>query len=231
MEGLFDILIPAFIFLLAISFMVGIFLYTLHSTKKDKELRIKLARELGLEYTEEKTFPQEKIQKFPKLVSTLLTHFTPWKIKGHLHGVALEIFQVTKGSGKNQTIYTVIQHNANIHLPISLELTRQGFLEGFFVKTLNLQDIQIGRKEFDDKFRIKGSDEKSITILLNNLALQKSLMELHSLNGNLLITQELISFHIVGLIREPKVFQDYARKIANSSHLLYGSGSGYNPFG
>lgn len=225
---IFDILFPLFFFLFFFGILAASVLYANYAMKKDKEKLIIIAKELGLEMVG--GVPLQN-QKKPSFLSTILAYIQPWSIRGNWEGIPIEIFQETRGSGKSQTVYTVVKHELKKSLPFEMEITRQILLEGFFVGLFNLQDIQVGNKALDDAYRIKGRNEKEIQSLLKNSNIQTALLRLHSLPGEILFTHVSITMHIMGQVRDSETFREYFRAFqALLKELDNGNSGYYNPF-
>lgn len=145
---------PIWIFVLVI---LGVKFYYLYS--KDKKW-ILIAEKLSFRLTSEKSL----FSSIP-----ILSFLDNKKMKGKKNGVSCEIYTETRGSGKNKSTYTVLvaYFSSNI-LPKNLQLYHQGFFSTLNVKFLGGQDIQVGDKEFDENFIIRGNEEREVTNFLTS---------------------------------------------------------------
>ncbi|MEM7179451.1 MAG: hypothetical protein AAF518_00950 [Spirochaetota bacterium] len=98
----------------------------------------------------------------------ILRLWTDYRVEGMLQGFRVECYGETRGSGKSKSYYII--HRCYIPagtLPKGFHLYRQGFWATLNVKFLGGQDIQVGTKEFDDKFIIRGESEREVKQFLH----------------------------------------------------------------
>ena len=87
----------------------------------------------------------------------------------------LDIF--TRSHGKTYSIYTRLRVPFKNITKLKLRIHQEHLFSSVF-KFFGSVDIQLGDREFDSKFMIKGNNEFAIIQLLNDIELKKLLMQL-----------------------------------------------------
>jgi hypothetical protein len=107
--------------------------------------------------------------------------FAPPRVTGTYRQHQLTLDTFTRGSGKNQTIYTRIvifaDNRANVHLAL--------YEEGFFSKVgkfFGREDVQTGDEEVDRRFIIKCEPEIFASRLFTSINLRAKLLEIQPIN-------------------------------------------------
>jgi len=102
------------------------------------------------------------------------------QITGEVEGRAIRIAVVTRGSGKNKTVYTDFSAQITGEVPQGLQLTREHFFSGLG-KLFGSQDIRTGFEELDRIAMIKGvSTDAVIAYFQNDLIRQAAIDHLRS---------------------------------------------------
>ncbi|MEL6178318.1 MAG: hypothetical protein AAFS10_05160 [Myxococcota bacterium] len=121
-------------------------------------------------------------------------------IEGEYHGYWVRIDTFTSGSGKNSKTYTRIQTFHNPPLGLGLNIYREGIFSGFG-KMLGFQDIEVGDRQFDDRFTIKGQDEESVIKLLD-ADVRQQLMLYDERVGPLNVNDERVYYQRRGVLTD-----------------------------
>ena len=82
-----------------------------------------------------------------------------------IRGFGVNIYLIKKGSGKNSSVYTVLDVSLQTGKPFQFHIYEAGLISGLG-KIFGMQDIEIGDENFDRKFVIKSSDPDMISSFL-----------------------------------------------------------------
>ncbi|MEM7160904.1 MAG: hypothetical protein AAF487_00560 [Bacteroidota bacterium] len=116
-----------------------------------KEVWTEVAEELGVEFYYGGFFGRDEF----------IYEYKAWKIY---------LDKITKGSGKNSRNYTRLRVPFYNLSGLKFEIFEENFM-GSIRKLFGNQDIELKDKAFDDRFVIKGNDEKSIQQFLCDIEL------------------------------------------------------------
>lgn len=86
-------------------------------------------------------------------------------LSGMIRGFGVNIYLIKKGSGKNSSVYTVLDVSLQTGKPFQFHIYEAGLISGLG-KIFGMQDIEIGDENFDRKFVIKSSDPDMISSFL-----------------------------------------------------------------
>ena len=105
-------------------------------------------------------------------------------------------------------------------------------------KWLGMQDVEIGDQEFDDRFIVQASDESRVRQLLGHPKLRELLMRQPDVHFSVKDNEgwfgtkypenvDLLSFVVVGVIRDPERLKAIFELFAETLHELCRMGSAY----
>ncbi len=87
-------------------------------------------------------------------------------LSGMIRGFTVSIYLIKKGSGKNSSVYTVLDVSLQNSKPFQFHIYEAGLMSGLG-KIFGMQDIEIGDENFDRKFVIKSNDATLISSFLS----------------------------------------------------------------
>lgn len=181
MESILGLL--AFIAIM-ILLIVLLFRYTRKKHREKNELFKDLANRLQLNYT-------EKTQRFMILP----------RLEGFWRDKELLIYEKVVGSGKNQTIFTVVEFPTSPY-DFNFKIGKEHFFSKVG-KKLGFKDIEFDNFELDQKFLFKAKEEDQFKSMMNYKLLHELSGIEASLVGNIENIDRKLSYTITGIVNKP----------------------------
>jgi hypothetical protein len=136
--------------------------------------------------------------------------FGPWvEVHFRVRGYPAVLETFLEGVGKNAQRYTILHLTLPWKGVGGFGVSREGVLSRLG-KLVGMPDLQVGHPDFDRAFVIKGSDERTVRSLLDDVGIRQTLLAqrggafgLRPANGQKAEGRAELYFEEIGLINEP----------------------------
>ncbi len=231
----FSAILPIFIFVLIVPLIVYL---TLRRQRVIKEKMREIARILGLQYSDGSSpFPQSQSSPAQPgqqksgaalapggFLSNFIGSLTPWRLSGNFKSLPVEIYSITRGSGKSSQIYTVIKAIFSPPLTAGLQISTEGFFNRIGKSLFSTQDIQTGDETFDKRVMIKGNSEPVVKSLLSSPALRQTILKAFDTLNDLSIDDTGAVFEERGVNPDAERYRSILELLTSISGSFPGSG-------
>jgi hypothetical protein len=165
---------------------------------------------------------ESRMASLPPALARAVAFMAPWKIEGREGDSRVNIFTITRGSGKSRTTYTVVEMSVHPRERINFTLSKEGFFSKVGKALLGTQDIQIGDESFDTRVMVKGSDPAKVQALLATPTFRASILEAIEAYPSLTVSGELLRFERSGIITKPEFYRELIGKMKEIATGLAG---------
>lgn len=195
------ILIIAAFFLFLIGIVVWAIRYGRRKNKEKNQRYRDFALRLNLAYNEK----PHLFVKLPVLSGTFRNH-------------PIELYEKVKGSGKNQTFYTIVELQGSLH-NFQFRIGKEHFFSKIG-KKFGFKDIEFDQFELDKKFLFKSKDEEQFRALMNYKILHELEGIADHLKGSIEHIDGVLSYTQVGVLSKPEQFDGIEKVIHFMEQLM-----------
>jgi hypothetical protein len=146
-----------------------------------------------------------------------------FRMGGLIDQVPVQVKVVVRGSGKQQSWYTVAVADLPSDLPTGLLVGKESFFSGIG-NALGFGDIEIGIPSVDDVLNVRGEDEVQVREYLATVSVQETLVELVSFGTGSGLRLSDVYLRKSGVVADTRTLISMARKAVRISQRLCGEG-------
>jgi hypothetical protein len=138
---------------------------------------------------------------------------------GTYRGAQVNVETEVSGSGKNKSVYTVVEVALSGLVPINMEVYREGFFQKMG-KAIGGDDIQVGDADLDKAFIIKGADEDKIRKLVTNPKVKARLLSAQSKYSTFRIDMGNVRVRESGRTSNMEKLRGYIRTVIAAANTI-----------
>lgn len=177
----------------ALALFVLVIIWAVRYARKQSKKKNDMYRALGLKLDMNYSETKHMLVKVPHL-------------SGNRNERLFEIYEQIVGSGKNQTIYTMIRYHQSPH-NFQFRIGK----ENFFTKVgkkMGFKDIEFDNMELDKKFLFKSKDEEQFRTLMDYKLLHDLEGIVPSIRGTIENKDGLLTYTVVGATNKQERFEE-----------------------